>query len=63
MSKILVAIPCMDQCPSPFMQSVSSILTPPEDRSLIATQMGSLIYTSRNELALRAMKLDRKSVV
>lgn len=59
MSKILVAIPCMDQCPSPFMQSVSSILTPPEDRSLIATQMGSLIYTSRNELALRAMKFGK----
>ena len=59
MSKSLVAIPCMDQCPSPFMQSVSSILTPPEDRSLIATQMGSLIYTSRNELALRAMKFGK----
>ena len=59
MSKILVAIPCMDQCPTPFMQSVATIQTPPEDRSLVATQMGSLIYTSRNNLGLRAMKFGK----
>ena len=59
MSKILVAIPCMDQCPTPFMQSVATMLTPPEDRSVVATQMGSLIYTSRNNLALRAMAFGK----
>lgn len=55
MSKILIAIPCMDQVPAPFAQSLAMIQKT-EDNVACAFQMGSLIYTSRNNLALQALK-------
>lgn len=57
MSKILIAIPCMDQVPAPFAQSLAMIQKT-EDNVACAFQMGSLIYTSRNNLALQAMKTE-----
>ena len=57
MSKILIAIPCMDQVPAPFAQSLAMIQKT-EDNVACSFQMGSLIYTSRNNLALQAMKAE-----
>lgn len=57
MSKILIAIPCMDQVPAPFAQSLAMIRKS-EDDVACSFQMGSLIYTSRNNLALQAMKTE-----
>lgn len=55
MSKILIAIPCMDQVPTPFAQSLAMIRKG-EHECGVAFQMGSLIYTSRNNLALTAIQ-------
>ena len=52
--KILIAVPCMDSVPSQFAQSLA-VLTKVEDCA-IAFQMGSLIYTSRNNLASMAVQ-------
>lgn len=56
MSKILIAIPCMDQVPAPFAQSLAMIRKPDGDDVACAFQMGSLIYTSRNNLAIQAIQ-------
>lgn len=58
MSKILIAIPCMDQVPAPFAQSLAMIRKPEDDDVACSFQMGSLIYTSRNNLALQAFKIE-----
>ena len=63
MSKILIAIPCMDQVPAPFAQSLAMIRKPDNDSVACAFQMGSLIYTSRNNLALQAMQLETDYVL
>ena len=63
MSKILIAIPCMDQVPAPFAQSLAMIRKPYNDNVACAFQMGSLIYTSRNNLALQAMQLETDYVL
>ena len=55
MKKILIAIPCMDQVPAPFAQSLCMIQKG-ENRCAVAFQMGSLIYTSRNNLARKALE-------
>ena len=52
--KTLIAIPCMDQVPALFAQSLASLKKVGECQ--IAFQMGSLVYTSRNSLANFAMK-------
>lgn len=52
--KTLIAIPCMDQVPALFAKSLA-LLQKPDDSSL-AMQMGSLIYTSRNNLATMAIQ-------
>lgn len=52
--KTLIAIPCMDQVPVPFCQSLA-LLTKPDDCTL-AMKAGSLIYTSRNALAMMAIE-------
>lgn len=57
MSKIMIAVPCMDQVPAPFAQSLAMIRKPDDDVAC-SFQMGSLIYTSRNNLALQAMKTE-----
>lgn len=52
--KTLIAIPCMDQVPALFAQSLACLRMVGECQ--IAFQMGSLVYTSRNELAKFAIK-------
>ena len=54
--KTLIAIPCMDQVPALFAQSLSCLKKVGDCK--VAFQMGSLVYTSRNELAKAAMKND-----
>lgn len=53
--KIMIAIPCMDQVPAPFCQSISMIRKVGE--TAIAFQVGSLIYNSRNALAAKAVEI------
>lgn len=52
--KILIAVPCMDLVPSQFAQSLATINRVGE--CMVAFQMGSLVYDSRNSLALNAIK-------
>lgn len=54
MDTILIAIPCMDQVPAQFMQSIATLKK--VGVCVVATQVGSLIYTSRNNLAAEAIK-------
>lgn len=51
--KTLIAVPCMDQVPAQFAQSLA--LLQKVDECAIAFQMGSLIYNSRNNLATMAV--------
>ena len=52
--KTLIAVPCMDSVPALFAQSLA-LLAKPENTTL-AFRLGSLIYTSRNELANMAIQ-------
>lgn len=52
--KTLIAIPCMDQVPALFAQSLATMQMVGDCQ--IAFQIGSLIYDSRNTLARFAMK-------
>ena len=52
--KTLIAIPCMDQVPALFAQSLTTMHMIGECK--IAFQIGSLIYTSRDDLARYAMQ-------
>ena len=54
--KILVAIPCMDQVPAPFCNSLA-LLQKAGDCTLMM-KSGSLIYTSRNALATAAIHTE-----
>lgn len=58
MSKIMIAIPCMDQVPTLFMLSVAMLQKPSEHEFVVASRMGSLIYNSRNDLATQAITYD-----
>lgn len=51
--KILIAVPCMDQVPALFCQSLAQLQKVGE--CSLAMKMGSLIYTSRNDLAMSAI--------
>lgn len=54
--KTLIAIPCMDQVPALFAQSLA-LLHKPENTTL-AMKMGTLIYTSRHNLANMALEMN-----
>ena len=54
--KILIAVPCMDQVPFTFAQSLSTLEKIGECK--LAMKSGSLIYTSRNSLAMMAIQMD-----
>lgn len=56
MKKTLIAIPCMDMVPAQFMQSIATLEKP--GPAVVATQVGSLIYTSRNNLAATALQYE-----
>lgn len=53
--KTLIVIPCMDQVPTQFCQSLAMLKK--EGECAIAFQMGSLIYMARNELAMKAIHM------
>ena len=54
--KVLIAVPCMDQVPAPFCQSLALLQKVGE--CTLAMQSGSLIYTSRNTLATNAIQME-----
>ena len=54
--KILICIPCMDQVPALFCQSLA-MLTKTEECA-IAFEMSSLIYTARNHMAKAAVEME-----
>lgn len=54
--KILIAVPCMDQVPVPFCQSLAQLQKVGE--CTLAMKPGSLIYTSRNSLAQMAIQME-----
>lgn len=54
--KIMIAVPCMDQVPVPFCQSLAMLQKVGE--CTLAMKAGSLIYTSRNDLAMRAIQIE-----
>lgn len=51
----LIAVPCMDQVPAQFAQCLSMLEK--VDACAVSFNVGSLIYTSRNDLAIRAIKM------
>ena len=54
--KTLIAVPCMDQVPAPFCQSLAQLQKVGE--CTLAMKSGSLIYTARNDLATMALQMD-----
>ncbi len=56
MANILIAVPCMDQVPAHFAQSLS-MLDKGGHACAVAFQVGSLIYNSRNDLAAQAIQM------
>lgn len=54
--KILIAVPCMDQVPAPFCQSLAQLQKTGE--CTLMMKSGSLIYTARNDLATAAIQID-----
>ena len=54
---ILIAVPCMDQVPAHFAQSLA-MLDKGGHACAVAFQVGSLIYNSRNDLAAQAVKME-----
>lgn len=54
--KILIAIPCMDQVPVPFCNSLARLQKVGD--CVLAMKSGSLIYDSRNSLATFAIKSE-----
>lgn len=59
--KTLIAVPCMDQVPVPFCQSLALLKKVGE--CTLAMQSGSLIYTSRDRLATHAIQIDADYVM
>lgn len=64
MRKILIAVPCMDQVPAQFAHSLSVLTSYGVKDTQISVwfNLGSLVYTSRNEIAKRAL-LDEADLV
>lgn len=54
--KTLIAVPCMDQVPAPFCQCLAMLQKVGD--CVLAMHMGSLIYTSRNNLAQQAIQMN-----
>ena len=56
--KTLIAVPCMDQVPAPFCQSLAMLQKPEGCQCVLAMNAGSLIYTSRNNLATQSIQME-----
>ena len=59
--KIMIAVPCMDSVPVQFCQSLAMLEKTGE--CVLAMKAGSLIYTSRNDLATRSITMDADYVL
>lgn len=59
--KTLIAIPCMDQVPAQFCESLANLKRVGECE--IAFKISSLIYTSRDALAKEALKIGAKYIL
>jgi GT2 family glycosyltransferase len=59
--KTLIAVPCMDQVPAPFCQSLAQLQK--EGECVLAMKSGALIYTSRNDLAMSAIQMEADYVM
>lgn len=53
MAKTFIAVPCMDSVPAQFAHSLATLAR--YDDTVVAFQIGSLVYTSRNNLARQAL--------
>ena len=64
MKKILIAVPCMDQVPAQFAHSLATLTSYGIEDTQISVwfNLGSLVYTSRNEIAKKAL-LDEADLV
>lgn len=56
MKKIMIAVPCMDMVSARFAQSLATLNK--VDYCVIAFQLSSLIYDSRNQLAAKAIEFE-----
>ena len=54
--RVMIAVPCMDQVPMLFCQSLALLQKP--GGCTLAMKAGSLIYTSRNDLATQALRME-----
>ena len=57
MRKILIAVPCMDQMPAQFAHSLATLTSYGVENAEVSIwfQIGSLIYSSRDEIAKKAL--------
>ena len=64
MRKILIAVPCMDQVPAQFAHSLATLTSYGVEDTQISIwfNLGSLIYTSRDQIAKKAL-LDEADLV
>lgn len=64
MRKILIAVPCMDQVPAQFAHSLATLTSYGIEDTKISIwfNLGSLIYTSRDQIAKKAL-LDESDLV
>ena len=59
--KTLICVPCMDQVPAQFAQSLACLEK--EGQVAVAFQISSLIYTARNELGKKAIDMGADYVL
>ena len=59
--KTLIAVPCFDQVPTMFCQSLA--LLRKVDECTLAMKSGSLVYTARNDLATLAISMEADYVL
>ena len=57
MKNIFIAVPCMDQVPAQFCHSLSMLEKIDDTATAVSFNVGSLVYSSRNELARRALEM------
>ena len=64
MRKILIAVPCMDQLPAQFAHSLATLTSYgiPDTQISVWFNLGSLIYSSRDQVAKKAL-LDEADLV
>ena len=65
MRKVLIAVPCMDQLPAQFAHSLATLTSYGIEDVQISVwfNLGSLIYTSRDQIAKRALSDEAELVM